>query len=326
MSPYDIMPSPNPRIPVNLQFFLTDDFHVQKVKRKLVQTQTDELKGDGKVTIVTRKAKGKNGQDTVEYIPEQLYIPKKTGIDAFTQVENDELFNFDREVEPIIQVLVTKTIEQSLLEVEEEVELQRMQKFKEEYLQRFVAKNDSDWKNIVDVESEKIIKLNTDLNSLVNIQIRQEQLARKVCSQHLAHSYLENLETVTLDGLASKARYRNYAYDQFTSNFMDHMTHKIADFLKEEVVAEKETVDIFPTVESRLMHKRKQADERTAERRNAEARLHKYLTGSKKSVYIFWENEAQNKPLVFSCFNSMILDDTFDVVPRSPSLMLRKLR
>lgn len=40
------------------------------------------------------------------------YVPKKTGIDAATQVEDYELFNFDREVVPILDVIVSKTLEE----------------------------------------------------------------------------------------------------------------------------------------------------------------------------------------------------------------------
>ena len=36
----------------------------------------------------------------------------KTGVDAATQVEDGELFDFDAEVEPILEVLVGKTLEQ----------------------------------------------------------------------------------------------------------------------------------------------------------------------------------------------------------------------
>lgn len=55
--------------------------------------------------------------------PTPLYIPAKTGIDAATQILEGELFDFDIEVKPILEVLVGKTIEQSLLEVMEEEEL-----------------------------------------------------------------------------------------------------------------------------------------------------------------------------------------------------------
>ncbi|XP_028275747.1 radial spoke head protein 3 homolog [Parambassis ranga] len=52
-----------------------------------------------------------------------LFIPAKSGKDAETQIEDGELFDFDREVQPVLEVLVGKTIEQSLLEVMEEEEL-----------------------------------------------------------------------------------------------------------------------------------------------------------------------------------------------------------
>ncbi|XP_056151104.1 radial spoke head protein 3 homolog [Lampris incognitus] len=56
-----------------------------------------------------------------------LFIPAKTGKDVATQIEEGELFDFDREVQPVLEVLVGKTVEQSLLEVMEEEELACLQ-------------------------------------------------------------------------------------------------------------------------------------------------------------------------------------------------------
>nr|XP_010597174.1 radial spoke head protein 3 homolog [Loxodonta africana] len=55
--------------------------------------------------------------------PTPLFIPAKTGKDVATQILEGELFDFDLEVTPMLEVLVGKTIEQSLLEVMEEEEL-----------------------------------------------------------------------------------------------------------------------------------------------------------------------------------------------------------
>ncbi|MBN3309619.1 RSPH3 protein, partial [Amia calva] len=52
-----------------------------------------------------------------------LFIPAKTGKDVATQIEEGELFDFDIEVKPVLEVLVGKTVEQALLEVMEEEEL-----------------------------------------------------------------------------------------------------------------------------------------------------------------------------------------------------------
>ena len=67
MAPYDIKPSPNPRIDVNLEFFLTDNINTIPPTAAEIDCQTD---------------------DFIPKPPSPKYVPKKTGIDAYTQVED----------------------------------------------------------------------------------------------------------------------------------------------------------------------------------------------------------------------------------------------
>jgi hypothetical protein len=112
-SPFDMGLPEKERIPVDL----TDNLVAKEVIPVLdsVEAQTDEF--------------------LPEQPPEQ-YQPQKTGVDESTQVEDGELFVFDFEVEPILEVLINKTLEQSIMEVEEEYELDRMQEFKTEWMKR----------------------------------------------------------------------------------------------------------------------------------------------------------------------------------------------
>jgi uncharacterized radical SAM superfamily Fe-S cluster-containing enzyme len=55
--------------------------------------------------------------------PSPIYIPQKSGLDVGTQIYEGDLFDFDLEVNPILEVIVGKTIEQALMEVQEEEEL-----------------------------------------------------------------------------------------------------------------------------------------------------------------------------------------------------------
>jgi pyoverdine/dityrosine biosynthesis protein Dit1 len=64
------------------------------------------------------------------------YVPKKTGIDKITQIEDYDLFDYDREVQPILNVLLSKSCEQAILEVEEETELDEIRNFKNECRKR----------------------------------------------------------------------------------------------------------------------------------------------------------------------------------------------
>jgi hypothetical protein len=73
-----------------------------KVPEAIAQTQTDNF---------------------LNRAPSPLYIPQKSGTDVATQIYEGDLFNFDYEVQPILEVLVGKTLEQALMEVNEEEEL-----------------------------------------------------------------------------------------------------------------------------------------------------------------------------------------------------------
>lgn len=54
------------------------------------------------------------------------YVKATSLLDASTQIEPDDLFDFDDEVRPVLEVFVGVTVEQALLEVDEEEELFKM--------------------------------------------------------------------------------------------------------------------------------------------------------------------------------------------------------
>jgi hypothetical protein len=60
-------------------------------------------------------------------------MPIKNGIDKKTLVEDNELFSFNDEVEPILSVLCGKTLENARMEVLEEEELNDMREQQEHY-------------------------------------------------------------------------------------------------------------------------------------------------------------------------------------------------
>ena len=66
--------------------------------------------------------------------PSPPYIPAKIGVDFATQIEEGDLFDFDMEVQPVLEVLIGKTIEQALVEVIHEEELAEMRKQQQKML------------------------------------------------------------------------------------------------------------------------------------------------------------------------------------------------
>eukprot|EP00929_Paragymnodinium_shiwhaense_P123960 TRINITY_DN985_c0_g3_i1.p1 TRINITY_DN985_c0_g3~~TRINITY_DN985_c0_g3_i1.p1 ORF type:complete len:478 (-),score=175.73 TRINITY_DN985_c0_g3_i1:135-1568(-) len=65
--------------------------------------------------------------------PSPLFMPAKIGVDVDTQIEEGELFDFDNEVEPVLEVLVGKSLEQGMMEVLEEAELDSLRQHQEEF-------------------------------------------------------------------------------------------------------------------------------------------------------------------------------------------------
>ncbi|XP_063698063.1 uncharacterized protein LOC134829002 [Culicoides brevitarsis] len=55
--------------------------------------------------------------------PTPKYVPGKVGVDVCTEIADGELFDFDLEVQPILETLVGRTLEQALIEVMHEEEL-----------------------------------------------------------------------------------------------------------------------------------------------------------------------------------------------------------
>jgi len=133
---------------------------------------------------------------TDEFLPEpppEAYRPQKTGIDASTQVEEgDRLFVFDLEVEPILDVLVGKTLEQSLMEVEEEHELEGMQEFKEGWYQRQAASMES-WQAEVEAERARWRQKEKLLEERREVKRREHRVLLKIQAMRIAKQHLAPL-------------------------------------------------------------------------------------------------------------------------------------
>ena len=71
----------------------------------------------------------------------QDYIPRKSGIDAETHIEEGDVFNFDREIDPVIKVIVDKTCEQALMEVEQESYLSNLSQYAQHSFQNLSGSN-----------------------------------------------------------------------------------------------------------------------------------------------------------------------------------------
>ncbi|EDW78708.2 uncharacterized protein Dwil_GK12574 [Drosophila willistoni] len=107
----------------------------------------------------------------LEKPPTPPFIPAKVGIDVGTEIADGELFHFDAEAQPIIDVLVDACIEQSMLEVAHEMELDSLRRKQEEFL----AHREAELAELRRLEAEEI-----RLQAEKERRLRQDAIAKEL--------------------------------------------------------------------------------------------------------------------------------------------------
>jgi len=148
------------------------------------------------------------------------YIPRKTGIDASTQIEEeDNLFDFDSEVAPMLSVLVGKTMEQALMEVEEHAELEAIRK----HTEKLQAERQAEEQRMRRVEIEAIAK-HSQKEELKRKEIdrvdRETQVKRKVASTQFSAELMSCASEAAFSDLSRQGYFPDPAERAIEEDFM----------------------------------------------------------------------------------------------------------
>ena len=128
--------------------------------------------------------------------PSPAYKPRKTGIDGATQVEDvRELFDFDMESTPIVDVIVSKTLEQAILEVRHEEELSALEVAASEF--KDVMAKEKDWQRAREAESlDELMSHSAEMGKAQHRGTEQKRVTTAVggmqCMQQLLPGIFEN--------------------------------------------------------------------------------------------------------------------------------------
>lgn len=170
-------------------------------------------------------------------------MPKKTGIDKITQIEDYDLFNYDEEVQPILNVLLSKTIDQACLEVEEEFELEDIMKFKEDFKRRREIE-DSEWQHEVKKEITRIKVKNKALENARHKRKQQIETMNKLQCLNVAKNFLANTFRQSMQFLAEKNHWRDTFKDQLHINFQEWLIDSVAANISNKVSGNIQSNDL----------------------------------------------------------------------------------
>jgi len=148
-----------------------------------------------------------------------LFVPIKTGVDKETQILEGDLFDFELEVEPILDVLVGKTLEQSMMEVMEEEELAELRAHQEEFVQLRNAEL-AETQRMEEAERRKFEEKERRLKQERERMEREQVLKEKVAAAAFAKNYMSGIESSVLDRLSKMAYFFDPVEREVETDFM----------------------------------------------------------------------------------------------------------
>lgn len=158
--------------------------------------------------------------------PTPKYAPLKTGRDAETQIHEGDLFHFDDAVEPILEVMVGKTLEQAMLEVMQEDELELLRQQQLEFEQR--RKEELlEAQRLESMEKRKFEeKERRKKQEMERIQ-REKETREKLQARQFAKVYMTNLENRVFSRLQDEGWFSDRVLNEVELEFMPWLMSEV---------------------------------------------------------------------------------------------------
>lgn len=219
-----------------------------------------------------------------------LFIRAKTGNDMETQILSGDLFDFDLEVEPLLEVLVGKTIHVAMLELMQEEELEAIRYQQEQF------------ESIRNVELSEVQRLEAEARRRAQEKERRvaqekkrvaekRDLEEKIAARSFTKQYLGNLHTGVFDMLEEEGHFYDPVQKEVEEIFMVNLLGEIrrrsdcydaATQMANELIEsaktmskdfENKAIELRKILADRLEAERKEQEERLAAQKKAEAEL-----------------------------------------------------
>lgn len=157
-----------------------------------------------------------------------LFVRAKIGFDVETQIEPGDLFDFNLEVEPILEVLVGKTIHVSMLELMQEEELEAIRLQQEEF------------ETIRNIELAEVQRLESEIKRKAQEKerrIKQEKkrledrrkLEETIAARAFSNQFLGELHINVFDMLEDQGHFFDPVKREVEELFMPYLSRGMGD-------------------------------------------------------------------------------------------------
>lgn len=149
-------------------------------------------------------------------VPNAPYESTKAGIDVATEIDADELYDFDEEVQPILDALIEITMTQALNEFMQEEEMAELQRDTEKY----IAFKGSQSSKSIRLDTDEYMEQNIDKNDI------DRPTDDDITAAKLLHKYVSTLLPDVLSSV--DADINNKHIFNIDDNFQPWLANEIA--------------------------------------------------------------------------------------------------
>lgn len=181
-----------------------------------------------------------------------LFVPAKSGIDVSTQIEEGELFDFDREAQPMLEVLVGKVMEQALLEVMEEEELACLRAQQRAFRERR-NNEQAEVHRLQEQERRHAEEKERRIAQQKEVLKREKEIAEKIAARAYTQQHLANLVPAIFTSLRSHGFFYDDVQNDVETNFMPWLMTEVHSTLDKRYAARALLDDIIKEVGSKRL-------------------------------------------------------------------------
>lgn len=189
--------------------------------------------------------------------PTPLFVPAKTGIDIDTQIHAGDLFDFDMEVRPIVEVLIGKTMEQAAIEVMQEEELSALRS-QQRAFEELRAAEAVERARLEEQERRHREEKERRINQHKEAASRARDTAARIAACAFAQSYLADLVPVVFGSLSIHGYFYDPVERDVEQAFMPWLLQSVEDQVKKELFGRRLLDSMLREVVLSRVHTRSQ--------------------------------------------------------------------
>jgi len=179
--------------------------------------------------------------------PTPQFVPAKTGVDNTTQILEGELFDFDIEVKPILEVLVGKTIEQALMEVMEEEELANLRAQQRQFEELRHAEL-VETQRLEEQERRHREEKQRRMGQQKEVLAVEAETARKIAARAFAANYLSDLVPSVFGALSENGYFYDPVSRDVEGNFVPWILNRVKENMGHVLLSRTMVDEILRTV------------------------------------------------------------------------------